>query len=59
MLRIPHFAHNRLTDGGEAAKPYAAAALYLQEGFWYSFQLTRTVDPMATLRLEELGQLKN
>jgi hypothetical protein len=31
--RIPHCLDNRLTDGGEAVKPYAPAALYSPETF--------------------------
>jgi hypothetical protein len=37
--RIPHFLDNRLTDGGEAIKPYEPAALYIHEESWYSFLL--------------------
>jgi hypothetical protein len=34
-----HFLNNRLTDGSEIVKPYAPAALYPQEDFWYLFLL--------------------
>jgi hypothetical protein len=36
MSRLPHFLHNRLTDGGEVI---SRIALYPHEDSWYSFLL--------------------
>jgi hypothetical protein len=43
--RLPHFLDNRHTDGCEVVKPYAPAALYLQEDSWYSFVLEAESTP--------------
>jgi hypothetical protein len=44
--RFPHFVHNRLTDGGEVVSlTRRPAALYSQEGSWYSFLLEAESTP--------------
>jgi hypothetical protein len=41
---LPHFIHNRLTDGGEVVS-LTPAALYPQEDSWYSFLLEAESTP--------------
>jgi hypothetical protein len=44
--RLPHFLHNRLTDGGKVVSLMRRpAALYPQEDSWYSFLLEAESTP--------------
>jgi hypothetical protein len=57
MLGIPHCRDNRLTDGGEVSltcRPPSTARRFL-----VLISVRDCVDPSATVRLEELGQLKD
>jgi hypothetical protein len=43
---LPHFLHNRLTDGGEVVSlTHLPVALYTQEDSWYSFLLEAESTP--------------
>jgi hypothetical protein len=57
-VEAPTFSDIRLIDGGKVASPYAPAAFYPQENFWYSFLLEAESTPRAIVRLEVLGTLK-
>jgi hypothetical protein len=39
MSRLPHFLHNRLTDGGEVVSLTRRQPFIIQEDFWYLFLL--------------------
>jgi hypothetical protein len=44
--RLPHFLHNRLTDGGEVVSlTRRQAALYPHEDSWYAFRLEAESTP--------------
>jgi hypothetical protein len=44
-LRLPHFLHNRLTDGGKVVSPTRLPLFTPQEDSWYSFLLEAESTP--------------